>query len=376
MKPISVLKGRTDSVGDIAFAQNANRRYRMRHRNIIRFTIAAAVVVVLAGACARAPLNRETYPQIGGTTRFDPAFDAIIDPAARIERIADGFDWAEGPAWQSRDRSLLFNDVPANTMYRWSEADGLSVFLKPSGYDGPARDTLREAGANGLYAEPGGMILLADSGSRLIARFEPLTRRKTTLATDYEGQRFNSPNDLVRRSDGVIFFTDPSFGLKGMNDSPVKELAFNGVFRLDPDGRVTLIDTALSFPNGVALSPDERTLYVSNTDPAHPVWIAYTLDAAGDVTARRLFDDASDLLGDGVTGLPDGMAISREGLLFAAAPGGVLVFNANGRRLGRIETGDTVSNCTFGDDGRTLYLTSHHIVARVRLEVRGLGFPR
>jgi gluconolactonase len=180
----------------------------------------------------------------------------------------------------------------------------------------------------------------------------------------------------VRRSDGAVFFTDPPYGLKDLNDSPVKELKFNGVYRVDPDGTVHLLDDGLSFPNGIALSPDERTLYVSNSDPARPVWMAYALDARGAALDKRVFADASDLVGEANPGLPDGMAVSGDGRIFATGPGGVLVFDADGKRLGRIETGTAISNCAFGDDGRTLYMSSHSFIARIRVKAIGLGFPR
>jgi gluconolactonase len=269
---------------------------------------------------------------------------------------------------------LLFTDVPENTLYRWSESNGLSTLLKPSGYDGPERATLREAGANGLFAEPGGSVLLADSGSRLVARLDLESLQKTTLASHYQGKRFNSPNDVVRRADGTVFFTDPPYGLKDLDDSPVKQLDFNGVFRVDTDGSVHLIDDALSFPNGIALSPDQGTLYVANSDPDKPIWMAYSLDAAGSVIERHEFANATDLVAEGAAGLPDGMAVTGDGHVFATGPGGVIVFRAEGKRLGRIETGSAVSNCAFGDDGRTLYITSHRVLARVRVAVSGLGF--
>jgi gluconolactonase len=334
-------------------------------------------LTILLVACAT-PDRVQDFAVVGRLTAFHPAFHAVVAADARIEKIADGFTWAEGPAWIAGTDDggfLLFTDVPENTLYRWSEADGLSVFLKPSGYAGPDTDALREAGANGLFAEPGGSVLLADSGSRVVARLDPRTRRKTTLAASFDGKRFNSPNDLVRRSDGTVFFTDPPYGLKGLDESPVKELPFNGVYRLDPDGGVHLLDDGLRFPNGIALSPDERTLYVANSDPDRPIWMAYTLSADGAVHDKRVFADASDLVGDANPGLPDGMAVATDGTLFATGPGGVIVFAPNGKRLGRIETGTAVANCAFGDDGRTLYLASDAFIARVRVKAKGLDFP-
>jgi gluconolactonase len=332
---------------------------------------ALAALLMVSTAYVAAGDKAPPYPIVGQLTTYDASFHEIVAADARIEKIAEGFTWAEGPEWISKGNYLLFTDVPENTMYRWSERDGLARFLKPSGYDGPELATLREAGANGLVAESPGTILFADSGTRVVARLDLATKKKTTIAAGYDGKRFNSPNDLVRRSDGMVFFTDPPYGLKDMNDSPVKELAFNGVYRVDKSGKAHVIDDTLSFPNGIALSPDERTLYVANSDPKRPIWMAYTLDAEGSVTGKRIFADASDLVAEGKPGLPDGLAVAPDGRLFATGPGGVIVFNADGKRLGRIETGSAIANCALGNsDGRTLYMTSHTFVARVQLKTK------
>ena len=324
-------------------------------------------LLLAMASCASPAL--ETLGRISVT---DPALASVVDADARIERLAQGFTWAEGPAWIGGvDGVLLFTDVPENRMHRWSPRDGLSLFLHPSGYAGPPTAVLREAGANGLLVEPGGTLLLADSGSRLVARMDLASKRKTVLADRFDGRRFNSPNDLARRADGAIFFTDPPYGLAGMQDSPARELTFSGVYRLDVDGSVHLLDDTLAFPNGIALSPDGNTLYVSNSDPTQPVWIAYALDDDGKVLSRRLFADAADLVATGAPGLPDGMAVATDGTLFASAPGGVLVFSPDGRRLGRIETGGPVSNVAFGGDGHDLYMTSGSVLARVRVRASG-----
>ncbi|KAB7763199.1 SMP-30/gluconolactonase/LRE family protein [Xanthomonas maliensis] len=341
----------------------------------LRLLVAAMSVATLT-CCANTQPAPASHALIGQVSRFDPAMQRLVAADARIERLAEGFTWSEGPTWVRKGGYLLFTDVPQNTLYRWSERDGLSVLLKPSGYAGPPMEALREAGANGLYAAPDGSVLLADSGNRRVARLDPLSRRTTTLASGFDGKRFNSPNDLVRRRDGAVFFTDPPYGLKDLDASPIKELRFNGVYRLDADGSVHLLDDGLSFPNGIALSPDERTLYVSNSDPKRPIWMAYTLDARGAVTGKRVFADASDLVAQDAPGLPDGMAVAADGHLFATGPGGVLVFTPDGRRLGRIETGQPISNCAFGDDGQTLYMTSNAMLTRLRLQVRGLEFTR
>jgi gluconolactonase len=338
---------------------------------LLRSIVAALMLVPVAILAAE---NSTAYAVVGRVTAYDASFHDIVAADARIEKIADGFTWAEGPAWIRPGAFLLFTDVPENTLYRWSEADGLSVFLRPSGYSGADLEGLREPGANGLVAEPAGTVLLADSGSRLVARLDLGSRKKFPIASSYDGKRFNSPNDLVRRKDGTVFLTDPPYGLKGIDQSPLKELGFNGVFRIDTDGSVHIVDDTLGFPNGIALSPDERTLYVSNSDPERPLWMAYSLDAAGTAVDRRVFADASDLIAEGKPGLPDGMAVAKEGHVFATAPGGVIVLSADGRRLGRIETGTAISNCAFGDDGHTLYMSSHSFMARVRVTAIGAEF--
>ncbi len=342
----------------------------------VSLTAALAMVCMLSAAAAMGA-DSAPYPVVGHITTYDPSFAAVVDSGARVEKIADGMTWAEGPTWIADGNYLLFSDVPKNRMYRWSQREGLSVFLEPSGYAGPDDGTLREPGSNGLLAEPRGTVLLANSGSRSLERLDPRTKKKQQLATRFDGHRFNSPNDIARRSDGVLFFTDPPYGLKDIDRSPVRELTFSGVFRLDLDGSVHLIDDSLKFPNGVALSRDAGLLYVANSDPARPVWMVYRLDARGDVIDKRVLGDASDLVRAGGMGNPDGMCVDAQGRLFASAPGGLLVMDAQGRRLGRIETGSVVSNCEFGDDGHMLYMTSSSFIARVRVRTTGPGFaPR
>ena len=313
------------------------------------------------------------FPTIGHIHRETPALDALIAPDARIERLAEGFTWSEGPVWIDEQDCLLLSDVPANKMYRWSEEGGLSVFLEPSGYAGSETGIFREPGSNGLIRGPGNSILMGDHGNRAVAQLDLASRCKTFLATHFEGKRFNSPNDLVRASDGSIYFTDPPYGLEGLNRSPHKELSFNGVYRLMPDGEVRLVDDSLSFPNGILLSADGRILYVTVSDPEGAIIVAYALDEGGNATSRRLFADLTDLVRSGLPGLPDGMAIDRAGTLFATGPGGVHVFTPEGERLGRIDTGTAVANCTFGGpDGGMLFLASDSFLARLPTRTTGL----
>lgn len=340
------------------------------------FLATAAVLCLATGACmndqstATAPI----YPAVGQIERESAAFDALIAPDAQIEKLGEGYQWSEGPVWIPDGDYLLFTDVPGNRMYRWKEGEGVSIFLEPSGYAGPPTEQFREPGANGLIRGPGNTILMADHGNRAIAKLDLATKAKTLLATQYQGKRFNSPNDLVRASDGSIYFTDPPYGLAGLNSSPAKELPFNGVYRLAPDGTVTLLDDSLSFPNGVILSPGEKTMYVAVSDPRRAIVVAYTLDESGGIASKRLFADLTSEVGDSRPGLPDGMAVDKNGNLFVTGPGGVIVFAPDGTRLGTIVTGTGVANVTFGEDGRTLFLTSHNMLVRLRTRTTGAGF--
>ena len=336
----------------------------------MRIALAAAMLLGLATGVAAAPL-----PVAGVVQREKPAFDSLIASAAKVEKVADGVTWAEGPVWIRNGGYLLLSDPPENRMFRWSATSGLSIFMKPSGFAGTDTSIFREDGSNGLIpGDKPGTILMADSGSRGIARLDLATKKKTFLATQYDGKQFNSPNDLVLARDGSIWFTDPPYGLKDLDKSPAKQLAFNGVYRRLPNGRVRLIDRSLTFPNGIGLSPDQRTLYVSVSDPDHAKIYAYALDATGKVLKRRVFADMTPLVKQGLPGLPDGMKIDAHGNLFASGPGGIHVISPKGVELGLIKTDVTSENCAFGEDGSTLFIASTHSVLRVRTKTRGLGY--
>jgi gluconolactonase len=332
------------------------------------------LALALTGSAGRSATPSTPYETIGEIVRKSPGLDALVPPGSRIEKLAEGFTWSEGPVWIAAGRYLLFSDVPANTMYRWSAKDGASVFLKPSGYTGTDTSLFREPGSNGLIKGPGNTILLADHGNRAVARLDLSTKQKTFLATHYEGKRLNSPNDLVLARNGSVYFTDPPYGLAGMNDSPQKEQKVNGVYRVDPDGKVTLVEAGLTFPNGVILSPDERRLYVTVSDPKHAVIMVYDRATDGSIANGRVFADMTSQVSDANPGLPDGMAIDARGNLFSSGPGGIHILTPQGQELGLIRTGTAIANCTFGEDGRTLFLTSNHMLARLRTKTRGSGF--
>jgi gluconolactonase len=306
--------------------------------------------------------------------RWDPAMDAIVPKDWKIEKLAEGFGWAEGPIWVKHGNYLLFTDVPGNKMWKWSEKGGLEKFLDPSGAANPDPAIWREAGANGLAILDARTILLADTGSRMIQKLDLKSKKKTPVATAFDGKKFSSPNDVTRMKSGVLFFTDPPYGFAKGDEAPQKEIPFNGVYRMGRDGRITDIEQSLRRPNGVALSPDESTLYVTQSEPSKAVIMAYSLDKKGNVTARKEFHNFTDLVGRNAPGLPDGLTVAADGTIFSSGPGGILVLSKEGKRLGRISNGKATANCKFGDDGKTLYLTSHNMLARIRLNVAGAGF--
>jgi gluconolactonase len=304
--------------------------------------------------------------------RLDPAINTLIAPNAQIELLARGYLWSEGPVWRKATGDLLFSDVPRNTIFRYKDGEGVTTFLRPSGYTGP-NPPGRELGSNGLTLDARGNVVMADHGNRQVARLNDSLFTKITIADRFNGKRFNSPNDLVYRSNGDLYFTDPPFGLRGLNNDPSKELTENGVYRVTPAGVVTLLAGDLRFPNGIAFSPDERTLYVSNADGANAVWMAYPVKADGTLDKGRVFFDATALARQDRRGVPDGMRVDRQGNLFAAGPGGVLIISPQGKHLGTIVTGQPTANCTFGDDGATLYITANDRLMRVRLLTKGAG---
>lgn len=337
----------------------------MRSQPLARCIAPAAALLI--AACASAP---RASAQV---ERLDPALDALIAPDATLERIVGELDWSEGPAWRKSGGYLLFSDIPRNTIHRWKEGEGVTVFLRPAGYigDDPAG---HELGTNGLVFDAQDRLVMADHGNRQIARLDESNFTRTTLADRFEGKRLNSPNDLVIHSNGDIYFTDPPYGLRDLNRNPAKELDFNGVYRLSAAGELSLVTRDLSFPNGIALSPDERTLYVAVSDPRNPVWMAYDVAADGSVSGGRVFFDGSELVRQERRGVPDGLTVDARGNLFATGPGGVLVITPEGRHLGTIVTGQATSNATFGDDGSSLYLTADMDLIRVRTRTRGIGF--
>jgi gluconolactonase len=304
--------------------------------------------------------------------RLDPRFDAIVPPGATLERVAEGFAWVEGPVWRRESGSLLFSDVVNDRVHEWRPGAPPAVFLAPSGYTGSAPFTGREPGSNGLALDAQGRLLLCQHGDRRIARLEG-DGTQTVLADRFEGRRLNSPNDLVVRPDGAVWFTDPPWGLPGAFEDPAKELAWSGVYRLRPDGGLALASRELRAPNGLGFSPAGDVLYVSESDPGNPRWLAFPVNGDGTLGASRTFADGR-AFAKRAPGVPDGLDVDARGNVFAAGPGGIHVFAPDGTHLGSLWTGVATSNCAFGGDGSDLYVTASTAVYKIRLLTQGLGY--
>ena len=304
---------------------------------------------------------------------LDPRFNDLIAPDTRIEKIADDLLWSEGPLWDAKRKTLLFSDIPNNVVMQWSDAKGVSRFLERSGYTGAAPFTGKEPGSNGLTFDPQGRLTLCQHGDRRISRREA-DGTMLPLATNFEGKRLNSPNDLVFDDQGALYFTDPPYGLPGTFKDPTKELPFQGVYRVSIDGKITLLTKELEAPNGLAFAPDYKTLYVANSQKTLAIWKAYPVNADGSLGAGRVFADSTKLYNDG-DGVPDGMKVDEKGNVFATGPGGVLIYTPDGTLLGRILTGVPTANVAFGEDGATLFITANHRVLRMRTRTRGMPLP-
>jgi gluconolactonase len=340
------------------------------HRSTLRVLFPTTLALLLCNAVAYAGETVQGTT-VGTIERLDPRFDQLIARDAVLEKLAEGFDWSEGPVWLSKGAYLLFSDVPKNTVLKWKEGAEVSVFLNPSGYTGSVPRG-GEPGSNGLVLDPSGRLVLCQHGDRRVARLKEGGGFET-LADRFEGKRFNSPNDAVFKSNGDLYFTDPPYGLLKLNADPAKELDFNGVFRLSAKGDLTLLTKEMTFPNGLAFSPDEKTLYVANSDPNKAIWMAFPVNDDGTLGKGRVFYDATSSAKT-LKGLPDGMKVDRAGNLFATGPGGVNVFSPDGTLLGRINPNEATANCGFGNDGSTLYVTADMYLCRIKLKTRGAGF--
>lgn len=331
-------------------------------------TIGIALLISIAGA---QPQPTERLQQVA-IIRLDPRFNKLVPANVMIERIVSGRKWVEGPLWNRSEGYLLFSDIPTNSVFKWQHGKGTSVFLKPSGYTGKATFDGPEPGSNGLTFDHNGRLLLAAHGDRHIVRLEKNGKR-TILVDRFEGKRINSPNDLALKSNGDLYFTDPPFGLPRSYDDPRKELAFQGIYKYSKDGKLTLLANDIKAPNGIAFSPDEKRLYISNADRSNAVWMVFDVKPDGGIENGRILFDATSFA-KSKPGAPDGMKVDRDGHIFAAGPGGVYVIAPDGTHLGTIDLGAPTGNVAWGEDGSTLFITSNQSIYRLRLSTKGAGF--
>ena len=339
------------------------------------FVTAVAAAAVLAAVSSQPNLARseEKKTTLGSIERKDPRLDPLIPKDAKIEVLAGGFKWTEGPLWDKKGGALLFTDIPNNRVMRWSPKDGLKEFLKPSGYTGKDEFKGYEPGANGLAFDKDGSLVLCQHGDRRISRLDK-DGKFVTLVDKYNGKRLNSPNDLAFAKNGDLYFTDPPYGLPKAMDDPAKELDFQGVYRLKANGELTLLTKEMTRPNGIALSPDEKTLYVANSDPDKAVWAAFPVKDDGTLGAAKVIHDATADVKAKKPGLPDGLKVDQAGNVFGTGPDGVYVFAPDGAYLGKIVIGDKNANCAWGDDGSTLYICANDKIVRVKTTTKGAGF--
>ena len=324
--------------------------------------------------------NVPAFPQ--EIQMLDPVLHHIVGADAKLERVATGFDkWTEGPVW-TREGTLLFAEIPANNIIQWSSAKGAVVFMHPSGYKGSEPFNGPEPGSNGMTLDADGRVSVAGHAGRTVWRMESVDSKAqiTVLADSYQGKQLNSPNDLVYKSDGSLYFTDPPYGLPTQSDAdPKKELQVNGVYRLPgarqhkpgaaPDrDKLQLMIKDLARPNGLAFSPDEKFLYVAESGKRQ--WMRYQVQPDGSLTDGILFLDAST---DPADGGPDGLRVDRKGNIYGSGPGGVWIISPQGKHIGTIKVPERVSNVAWGGkDGTTLYITASTSIYRIKLKVSGV----
>ena len=330
------------------------------------------ILIFILNSCSEKPQKNgsgKKYLDSASIEILDEEIRIVLNPENKFEILSEGHDWTEGPLWLDEQEKLLFSDIPRNSVYSWSENDGVEIYLNPSGFTGENYKG-SEPGANGLLLDSDGNLILCQHGNRQVARMNsPLDQPKPdyiSLVNSFNTKKLNSPNDAVYHSKGQLFFTDPPYGLAGRMEDPEKELDFQGVYRLEKSGELFLIDDQMTRPNGIGFSSDEKTLYVANSDPKNPVWNSYKLDSLGHIESKEIFFDASDLVSKR-KGLPDGLEVHPKGYVFATGPGGVLILNKEGKHLGTLLTGQPTSNVAFNSDHTSLFMTANSYVLRLKL---------
>jgi gluconolactonase len=328
------------------------------------------LIAALLTGCGTAPppaakMESPAPPDVGSIVRLDPGLDALVPASAKIEKVAGGFGFTEGPLWFP-EGYLWFSDVTGNVVRQWGPDGKISVILQPGGGENKEAPAGSFIGPNGMIHDKDGAVLLCQHSNRDIVRIAK-DRTVSKFLDKFEGKRFNSPNDLVYKSDGALYFTDPPYGLLKQDDDKKKEVKFNGVYRY-ANGKLQAIIKDLTRPNGIAFSPDEKTLYISNSDEKRRVWMAYDVKPDGTVANGRVFFDVT---AEKETSNPDGMKIDTNGNIYAAGPAGIWVFSPDGKHLGTIKPGENPANCTWGDDGKTLYITAETSIYRIKLAATG-----
>jgi len=318
------------------------------------------IIVVLMGCSA------PSEKRIGTIERMDPALDSIIRGDAVVEILDSGFTWSEGPLWIESRKMLLFSDVPKNTIYKWTQEKGIEQYLNPSGFTG----TKNGEGSNGLLLDDEENLIICQHGDRRLAMMNAAldspAANFSTIADRYQGKKFNSPNDAVFYNYS-LYFTDPPYGLEKQDNDPEKELSYQGVFSVNADGEVKLIVDSLTRPNGLAFIPGTKKLIVANSDPDKAQWYEYELSETDSIISSRIFYDATENVKT-EKGLPDGLKIDSNGNVFATGPGGIWIFNATGKLLGKIKISEATSNCALSTDEKTLYVTADMYLLRIKLK--------
>lgn len=330
--------------------------------------IAISCMITLLCTSPLSAQNTTNFPVLGEIIRLDPKFDELVPKDAKIEVLGSGFEWSEGPVWvgEAGKEVVLFSDIPRNSIMKWEYGVGVSLFMKPSGYTGVA-DYGNEPGCNGLLLDPLGQLVACEHGDR---RLSVVTKNggKRTIVDNYQGKRLNSPNDACFKSNGDLYFTDPPYGLPGNFDDPRRELDFCGVYRVqmgkDGVNKVTLLTDEMTRPNGIAFSPDEKFLYVAQSDPKAALWKKFPMKEDGTLGKGEVFFDATEYVGKH-KGLPDGLKTDKQGNVWATGPGGVWVFDPTGKPLGRLDTKEATANCCWSGDGKILYVTADMYFCRV-----------
>lgn len=337
----------------------------MKHKFFKPVTL--VIIAVLTVASIGALKNPDT--KMITVERLDPALNELIVQDPKIEVIASGYEWSEGPVWLEKEQMLLFSDIPNNSIFKWTKEKGAELYLKPSGYTSSVSRG-GETGSNGLLLNKKGQLVLCQHGDRRMALMDaPVNSPKPnfiTLADKYDGKKFNSPNDAAYHPNGDLYFTDPPYGLEKNIDDHLKETPYQGVYKVSPQGKVTLLVDSITRPNGIAFLNGGKSVIIANSDSKNMFWYIYDVGKDGLLTGGRIFHDATEA-SKTEKGAPDGLKVDKKGNIYSTGPGGIWIFNSAGKVLGKIKIDSAVSNCCFADDDKTLFVTADDKVLKISL---------